>query len=263
MSILLVTLFMFFGLAPAAAGAENAVDHSAFDTLLKKHVVNGMLDYVAFQKAPEFATYLASLDAVNPASLSEQERLAFWINTYNAFTIQLINSHQERDSIRNINRTLGIAAHGPWREKLVKAGGGVYHLDNVEHDIIRKQFQEPRIHFALVCAAMSCPPLRSEAYTGARLDEQLRDQAVLFLTRSPKKNRVDAAQGIFYSSQIMAKYYPRDFGKDEAAIAKYLSQFFPEGLEKAFLAGGKVSFVDTDYDWTLNSQAQAATLTSK
>jgi hypothetical protein len=250
-------------LAPAAARAETIVDHSSFDALLKKHVLNGMLDYDAFQKAPEFAAYLASLDAVNPAGLSDQERLAFWINTYNAFTIQLINNHKEHNSIRNINKTLGIAAHGPWREKLVKAGGQLHHLDNVEHDIIRKQFKEPRIHFALVCAAMSCPPLRSEAYAGARLDEQLQDQAVVFLTRSPKKNRIDVAKGIFYSSQIMAKYYPQDFGKDEAAIAKYLSQFFPEGPERAFLAGGRVKFVHTDYDWTLNSQQQAAAPANK
>ncbi len=257
-ALMLTTVAHATLLLPAATGAGTRVDHSAWDALLRRHVVDGMLDYDAFQKAPEFAAYLASLTQVDPARLSEQERLAFWINTYNAFTIELINRHKERDSIRNINRTLGIAGHGPWREKLVKAGGGVYHLDNVEHDIIRKQWKEPRIHFALVCAAMSCPPLRSEAYTGARLNEQLQDQASLFLTRTPAQNRVDVAKGIFYSSQIMAKYYPRDFGHDDAAIAKYLSQFFPEGPEKAFLAAGKLKLVKTDYDWTLNSQEKAA-----
>ena len=133
-----------------------------------------MVDYDAF-KGPDFKAYLASLDKARSRDASTpRERLAYWINVYNAYTIELINEHRERDSIRNINKIAGHRkANGPWHEKLVKAGGKVYHLDNVEHDIIRKQWNEPRIHFALVCAAMGCPPLRSEAYTGARLEEQL------------------------------------------------------------------------------------------
>lgn len=245
---------------PPVPGFDHA--HAPWTEVLRACVRDGGFDYAKLkQERTKLDAYLAVLRAVTPTELAgwnEKQRFAFWINTYNAFTIELINSHKERDSIRNINRTLGIAGHGPWREKLVKAGGGVYHLDNVEHDIIRKQWKEPRIHFALVCAAMSCPPLRSEAYTGARLNEQLQDQASLFLTRTPAQNRVDVAKGIFYSSQIMAKYYPRDFGHDDAAIAKYLSQFFPEGPEKAFLAAGKLKLVKTDYDWTLNSQEKAA-----
>jgi hypothetical protein len=240
------------------AAADIRVEHALFDALLKKHVVNGMVDYDAFKKAPQFAPYLASLDKVSPASLPERERLAFWINTYNAFTIQLIISHDEKDSIRNINKSLGLALKGPWHEKLVKAGGGVYHLDNVEHDIIRRQFKEPRIHFALVCAAMGCPPLRSEAYTGARLDAQLQEQAVVFLTQSPKKNRVDIAKGLYYASPIMSKYYRKDFGKDDAEIALYLSHFYPDGPEKQYLSRGKVKLEETEYDWTLNSQEKAA-----
>ena len=171
-----------------------------------------MVDYDAF-KGPDFKAYLASLDKADPATLDDKERLAFWINVYNAYTIELINKHNERDSIRNINKALGfIKGYGPWKEQLVKAGGKVYHLDNVEHDIIRKQWNEPRIHFALVCAAMGCPPLRSEAYTGARLEDQLQDQAVEFLVRTPDQNRVDVKTGTVYGSPIYVKYYPEDFG---------------------------------------------------
>jgi hypothetical protein len=240
------------------ATALTSFDHSRFDALLRKHVVKGIVDYDAFRRAREFPAYLASLDQADPAGLPESERLAYWINTYNAYTIQLILSHDERGSIRNINKTLGVKGHGPWREKLVRAGGQVLHLDNVEHDIIRRQFKEPRIHFALVCAAVSCPPLRSEAYTGARLDEQLQDQAVVFFTQSPDKNHVALARGVYYVSPIVAKYYPEDFGSDTAAIASYLSRFYPDGAERAFLAAGKLRLEATEYDWTLNSQEKAS-----
>ncbi len=249
---------MIGGALLATTLAAGAFDHSLFDTLLRRHVASGMVDYEAFAGAPEFGRYLASLDRADTAALEPEERLAFWINAYNAYTIQLINRHGERESIRKINRTAGLfAGHGPWREKLVKVGGQTYHLDNVEHDIIRKQFKEPRIHFALVCAAMGCPPLRSEAYTGARVFEQLDDQARTFLLHSPGKNRLDAARRTLYASPIIATYYREDFGANDAAIARYLSRFWPAGPERALLESGAVRLVPTDYDWTLNSQAKA------
>jgi Protein of unknown function, DUF547 len=244
--------------APAAWSAP--FDHSAFDSLLRTHVANGMVDYDAFQAAPEFPRYLEALAKADPAALGDKERLAYWINVYNAYTIQLINAHKERESIRNINRTLGIAAKGPWREKLVKAGGQVYHLDNVEHDIIRKQWKEPRIHFALVCAAMGCPALRSEAYTGAKLEVQLADQARSFLIETPAKNRIDVKAGTVYGSMIYVKYYREDFGSTDAAIGQYLAAFYTVGPEKQLLLSGKFKLVETDYDWTLNSQEQAKRL---
>ena len=89
-----------------------------------------------------------------------------------------VNRHGERESIRNIRKTLGVLPlKGPWSERMVRAAGRELTLDEVEHEIVRKEFREPRIHFALVCAALSCPPLRREAYVGARLDAQLEEQA--------------------------------------------------------------------------------------
>jgi hypothetical protein len=234
-------------------------DHSPFDILLRKHVAAGLVDYNGFKKAREFPAYLEALARAEPASLSAPERLAFWINTYNAYTIEAILLHGERGSIRNISES-GFAVGGgggPWREKLVRAGGQVYHLDNVEHDIIRKQFAEPRIHFALVCAALGCPPLRSEAYTGARLEAQLSDQARIFLRESPAKNRVAVAEGVVYASPILVEWYREDFGGTPEAIGKYLAGFYPEGPEKSLLLGGAFKLEATDYDWTLNSREKA------
>ncbi len=243
-----------------AAARGWSFDHSAFDTLLRRHVVDGMVDYDGFQASADFPRYLDALGAADPAGLDDTQRLAFWINVYNAYTIQLVNAHGERQSIRNINKTLGLALKGPWREKLVRAGGKLLHLDNVEHDIIRKQWREPRIHFVLVCAAMGCPPLRSEAYTGAKLEQQLADQARKFLLHSPDQNRVDVDSRTAYGSPIYVKYYREDFGSTDAAIGRYLATFHPDGPEKELLASGRFKLVATDYDWTLNSQEQAAKL---
>ena len=241
------------------AAATRTVDHSLFDGLLRRHVVGGLVDYAAFARAPELARYLALLDAARPEALPRDEQLAYWINLYNAATIHLINKHGENESIRNINKSFGVLKlSGPWSERFVRAGGSVYTLDEVEHEIIRKRFGEPRIHFALVCAAVGCPPLRSEAYTGARLNEQLDDQARAFLLRSPEKNRVDLSRRTLYVSKIFG-YYKEDFGGDHRAIGRYIARFHPEGPEKNLLLSGEFMLEETEYDWTLNGQEKAPT----
>ena len=246
-------------LHPRPAPAQGRTfDHGAFDALLRAHVVDGLVDYDAFAAAPEFARYLERLAAFDPASLPRAEQLAFWIDAYNAYTIRLINKHGERRSIRNINKSFGLVkAYGPWREKLAVVGGRAYGLDEIEQDIIRKRYAEPRIHFALVCAAMGCPPLRSEAYVGSRLDAQLDDQARIFLLRSPAKNRVDVATRTVYLSPIFVEFrdYIQDFGGSEAAVGRYVARYHPAGAERDLLLSGTFRVERTHYDWTLNSQA--------
>lgn len=254
--MLLAALPLLLGLSDPAAASPSAFDHSAFDALLREHVASGLVDYDAFRDAPAFRTYLVSLDQARPESLSGPERLAFWINVYNAFTLELVNRHGERESIRNINRTLGLALKGPWREELVRAAGGRYHLDQVEHEIIRGQFAEPRVHFALVCAARGCPSLRSEAYTGARLEEQLEDQARRFLRERPTLNQVDPATRSVRLSPIVGDWYRRDFGPDDAALGRFLARYWPAGPERELLLSGRFRVTTSDYDWTLNSRAK-------
>ncbi|MDQ3309335.1 MAG: DUF547 domain-containing protein [Gemmatimonadota bacterium] len=251
-----VSLVLAALLIPAGVHAQSRVfDHSAFDRLLKAHVSPaGMVDYDAFERAPGFTRYLGSLARVDPRSLPEAERLALWINAYNAYTIALINQHEERRSIRNINKTLGfIKGKGPWGEPLARVGGRDYTLDQIEHEIIRKEFREPRIHFALVCAAVGCPPLRREAYSGDRLDAQLDDQARAFLLRSPAKNRLDVGAKRVYLSPIF-DWYGQDFGQTDAAIGRYLARFYPAGPMRQLLLGDDFKIVYTAYDWSLNRQ---------
>jgi hypothetical protein len=243
--------------APTPLAAQATFDHGAFDALLRAHVADGLVDYDAFATAPEFPRYLARLAAFDPATLPRAEQLAFWINAYNAYTIQLINKHGERTSIRNINKTFGVVkAYGPWKERLARVGGRAYGLDEIEQEIIRPRYREPRIHFALVCAALGCPPLRGEAYVGARLDAQLDDQGRVFLRASPTKNRVDVASRTAYLSPVLVGFrdYIDDFGGSAAAVGRYIARWFPAGPERTLLESGDFRVVETDYDWALNAR---------
>jgi hypothetical protein len=146
---------MTLGSAPAGA---QAFDHAPFDALLRRHVVDGLVDYDAFKASPEFTAYLASLDRVNPARLSERERLAYWINVYNAFTIRLVTDKNERESIRNINKSLGfLKLKGPWSDPIVRAGGRRLSLDDVEHRSSARSSRS-RASTSRSCAPRSAAP---------------------------------------------------------------------------------------------------------
>lgn len=252
--IVLPFLWSATGWVQAAAG--QYFDHAPFDRLLLAHVRDGRVDYEAFRRSASFEGYLEALATFEPRTLGRDDRLAFWLNTYNAYTIALIIRHHETRSIRNINRRFGfLPGGGPWSERLAAVGDSTYTLDEIEHGIIRPEFREPRIHFALVCAARGCPPLRSEAYTGSRLEEQLDDQARQFLLHSPGKNEVDPLRREVRLSALFGfKDYERDFGGDRRQLTRYLARFYPVGPARAMLEDGSWrSFGFTDYDWRLNS----------
>lgn len=239
-------------MATSRLEAQHAL-HAPFDRLLRAHVHDGLVDYDAFARAPEFPRYLASLDTVQVSALSEDERLAYWINVYNAYTIQLVLAHQERRTIRNINRTLGfLQLKGPWNERLVRAGGQVYSLDQVLHRILRREFHEPRVHLALVPAAKGAPPLRSEAYAGERLVEQLEDQTRRFLsdtTYTWYRNGVLGVNQLFLA-------YERDFGTTRKELVQFIAPYVtlrPDEPQKVRLMNGTPIVQGRTYDWSLNS----------
>ncbi|MBC8089443.1 MAG: DUF547 domain-containing protein [Phycisphaerae bacterium] len=228
-----------FGDADVVQPVPPSFDHSAFDALLHRHVRNGLIDYPAFRNNPEFARYLASLKTAKLDGLEEAERIAFWLNVYNAFTIQLVASHGETESIRNIDKTFGVLKlKGPWSRLFVEAAGRTLTLDDVQHRILRHDFSEPRVHFALSFATLGGPPQRSEAYTAAKLDEQLEDQARTFL-RDTRKNRVDTANYTVHLSPVIARYRT-DFGESTTSLGRFLADYFPDGgAERRFLLPAK------------------------
>ncbi|MEX2466096.1 MAG: DUF547 domain-containing protein, partial [Gemmatimonadota bacterium] len=249
----LLALTLILAVPSSAQQSGSVFDHGRFDRLLAEHVTPaGLVDYEAFEASEDFGAYLSSLANVDIAPLPRSERLALWINAYNAYTIELINHNDERESIRNINKTLGfLKAQGPWKERFAEVGGYTYTLDEIEHEVIRPRFGEPRIHFALVCAAMSCPPLRPEAYNGRDLDEQLDDQARAFLREYTDKNRIDVAERTVYLSRIF-DWYREDFPEGREAFGRYLAPFFPDGPGRTVLESGDFDVEFTDYDWSLN-----------
>lgn len=232
------------------AATASTVDHAAWNAMLSRYVTDGLVDYDAFQRDPRFAAYLGQLGRVSIASLARNEQLAYWINVYNAYTIQLLNSRKQRSSIRDINKVLGVTLKSPWAEPIVKADRRTLTLDDVEHEIIRKQFKDPRIHVALVCAALGCPPLRNEAFTAERLDAQLDDQARRFLAQRAK-NRVDLNNGTVYGSPIFT-WYREDFGGTLEGVGAFWAKYLPPGPEQVLVRSGKFRWVDTDYDWRIN-----------
>ena len=240
--------------APAPGAAVNASIHAPFSALLRQHVLNDLVDYDAFAKSQEFQQYLGNLDATRLQSMSRDERLAFWINAYNAYTIQLINQYKERESIRNINMFMGVLkGKRPWKVEIVRAAGRFLSLDDVLNKIIRAEFREPRVHMALVEAAISSPPLRGEAYEGSRLEAQLDDQTRTFLRERQTANRLDLGNSAIHLSPIF-DWNRVDFGKTDEAILRFVAPYFDGRGEKAAFAASRLTIEFTDFDWTLNIQ---------
>ena len=239
-------IFAFGITSPPATAASFNQEHAVFDTLLKRHVKEGRVNYRALKATPApLAKYLRQLASVRRpefARWTASERLAFLINLYNAATLQLVVDHYPVKSIKDI----GGFFSGPWKQKVVPLFGDTVTLDHLEHAIIRRDYPDPRVHFALVCAAKGCPPLRSEAYVGDRLDQQLDAQGRLFMSQR-HKNRVVGDR--LYLSPIF-KWFAEDFAAHPGGLQAFVKPFFGKSERRALSRHLKIRY--TDYDWSLN-----------
>lgn len=237
--------------APQVAGAEFDQSHARFSGVLTRYVKDAHVDYVALKAQPqELNGYLDQVAAVSRTDFKqwkEPQQIAFLANAYNAYTLRLIIDHYPVKSIKDIGGFLS----GPWDQPVVGLFGETITLNTLEHKILRKDYAEPRLHFALVCAAKGCPPLRGEAYVGARLDEQLDDQARQFLA-TPAKNRVEITEGTVYLSPIF-KWYGADFEKKSGSVLAALKPWWPGESGGSVRDDFKIRY--TDYDWSINEQA--------
>ena len=230
--------------------------HADFTSLLDDYVDGDRVDYAELCKDDRLDSYIARLAATDPTTITDDKtRLAFWTNAYNAYTLKIICDNYPLKSIRDLHfggLIIGtVTKKNAWDRKFVVIGGKEYSLNNIEHDIIRPEFKDARAHFALVCAARSCPPLRPEAFEGATLDEQLDDQGRVFLAQTDK-NRFDDDKKIAYLSKIM-DWYGGDFGSNDEAILVYLLPFLPEDAADNIRANpGAWDIKHTEYDWSLN-----------
>lgn len=231
-----------------AAEPNNVPDHSLFTQVLRDHVKDGAVNYKAIKTDTRFSQYIAMLQKIDPATLPEQHRLAFWINVYNAFTIQyVINKYPIKSLMNKLSYATG---GGTFKNKFIEINGKKYSLNDIENDIVRPM-GDPRIHFALVCGAKSCPPLRPEAYVGERLGEQMDEQGRIFLGQT-NKNRFDFEKKEIYISNIF-NWFKDDFKKDGKTELDFISRYLPQEQAQMLLANAATLKVKhTDYDWDLN-----------
>lgn len=233
-------------LAVSAGTAGEPVDHSAYGTLLEKYVHNGRVDYGGFKSDERrLDDYLVRMSEVDPALLDRAGQMAFYINAYNAWTIKLIlNGYPGVKSIKD----LGSLFQSPWKKKFVKLNGETVSLDHIEHDILRPRFKDPRVHFAVNCASVSCPPLLAEPYTGEKLNRQLDAVASNFINDG-QSNFIDGDS--LHASRIF-KWFSTDFSDDiPGYIRSYARGDLAVQLEKL---GESVKVKYLDYDWSLNGK---------
>lgn len=230
--------------------------HSRFSEILRDYVNDGKVDYRELCKDNRLGIYITQLAITNPDTISDEKaRLAFWINAYNAYTIQVICDNYPLKSINELHfggLYIGtLLKKTIWDKKFVVINNQKISLNYIEHEIIRPMFQDPRAHFALVCASISCPPLRSEAFEGAKLDEQLDDQGRIFFGESIK-NYFEINKMTAHLSKIL-NWYSKDFGENDEEILLYVTRFLPDDLAATIQASSKKwKIKHTKYHWNLN-----------
>lgn len=236
--------------AVTSTAQQTTTQHAAWSTLLSKYIVTdetglNRFDYGALKaSAADTAAldaYVASFADMDISSMSDDEQFAAWANLYNAVTIQHINGRYPVKSIRS-----GYFV-GPWKSVLVVADGEEVSLDDIEHNILRKQWSEPRVHYAVNCASYGCPNLADKAFEAATLEEQLDEGARAFVNHprgvSIRKN------GTLKVSEIY-KWFQDDFGGSKSSVVEHLLEYAEPELAAQIRANPKIS--KYDYDWSLN-----------
>jgi len=251
---------------PLAAQAAFDHDHPAWTALLRTHVVlrdggrSSAVSYAGFARdRSQLKTYLGTLSAVPESEFnawSKPQQLAFLINAYNAFTIEkVLMRYPDLRSIRDFGKLIG----NPWKDKFFSLFGRDATLDGIEHDMIRVagRYDDPRIHFAVNCASIGCPMLREEAYAATRLDAQLDEQALRFMS-DRTRNRYDASARKLALSSIF-DWYGKDFARGwkgytslDQWLARYADQLADKQDGRAAIRTGGVPVTFLDYDWRLN-----------
>ena len=250
MKILFIIGLFHFSLSCGSSelGQANskAPSHQAFDELLKKHVTkDGIVNYKGFiQEKAKLDKYLDLLsnNAPDREKWSKDEQLAYWINAYNAFTVKLIVDNYPTKSIRDLGPKLKIPLiKDVWHYQFFKIGGVESSLDEIEHSILRKEFDEPRIHFAINCASVSCPPLLNEAFVPEKIESQLQKVTVSFIN-DPTRNKITPDQAQISS---IFSWFQGDFTK-KGSLIDFLNLYSKVKIKP----NAKISHLD--YNWNLN-----------
>lgn len=257
MKYLLILLFYTVFLNNFVCAGEFDHSHASWSAILRSSVTisghSSTVDYASLKRNPSALNqYLKTLETVSPQEYLEfnsNQKLAFLINSYNAFTIKLILDHYPLKSIKDI----GGIFKSSWKIKFIKLLNEEISLDEIEHEKIRKNFKESRIHFALVCASRGCPALLNEAFVANKLDLQLENAAKNFLL-DETRNRFDKDKKILELSSIF-KWYGEDFDKYNGSINDFIaSRITTDQEEQALIKAKSVKINFLDYNWFLNER---------
>ncbi len=230
-----------------------AIDHALWSRFLDQYLVQGTdgINRVAYgmvstdQKAG-LGRYIDRLTALPISTYSRREQMAYWVNLYNALTVKVILDNYPVGSIRDIDISPGLFSDGPWGKKLVTIEGERVALDDIEHQILRPIWRDPRIHYAVNCASLGCPNLLPMPFTAATLDRQLDQAAVDFINH---ERAVSIKDGELHVSSIYS-WFGKDFGDRDKDIIEHLKRYAAPDLAKKL--SGSSSIDDDQYDWRLN-----------
>jgi uncharacterized membrane protein YdjX (TVP38/TMEM64 family) len=243
-----------------AAALAHAADEDAYAKLLRVHVrpgtINGitlnLVDYRAVKADPTYAQALAALAETRPEALpSDAARLAVWTNAYNLLALKAVLDGYPTTSIRDGGSLLSPI----WKKKIGVVGGTAYALDEIEHGILRKTFRDPRVHFVIVCASLSCPDLRPQPYEAARLEAQLDEQTAVFLS-NPTKGLQAGSDGKTARVSSIFKWFAGDFAA-AGGVAAFIRSRAEPGLAARLARLEDTGLSYLDYDWSLNDTARS------
>jgi len=237
-----------------ALSINCAQNNNIYNQLLKKYVKNGLVNYKQLKNDKELDNYLELLSKTNPSNFSKKQKLAFWINTYNAFTLKVVAENYPIESITELHtggKIIGyLLGKTVWDKQFITINKKEYSLNDIEHKILRKM-NEPRIHFAIVCASISCPALRDEAYDAKKIDAQLNEQTKLFINDATR-NYFDVQHKRAHISKIFS-WFGKDFGSSDENILRFIAKYLPEEISQNI--SNNISDWDieyNDYNWNLN-----------
>lgn len=247
----LLTIVISACLSMLATAGTFDHSHAALTKILGNHVDKSGVDYAGIKKeSAALATYLDALADVPEAAFKEfsrDQQMAFLINLYNAATLKLVVDHYPVKSIKDIAASSG----GPWKQPVVRLFGKARSLDYLENNVLRPNYKDPRVHFAINCASIGCPSLRNEAFQATKLSTQLDEQTRLFL-KDTSKNRIDLKNKTLYLSPIF-DWFKGDFVGKSGSVEKFIA-LYVDASDRAAIAKGGFAIKNTDYSWSLNKQ---------
>lgn len=226
---------------------DTPFSHDLFNQILQRYVDGGRVDYTRLKENSDvFDTYLDQLATAEPSKMNYNEQLTFWINAYNALIIKGVIDHYPTKSVRKVKLFRGFF----YRLKF-QVAEETYTLNQIEHDIIRTEFVDPRVHFALVCASLSCPPLGNTVFLPKTIEEQLDEVTQKFIT-DPEKVKLDRQKRRLYLSKIF-KWYKEDFTEGYDSVQDFLADYLPSD-DADFVLDQDIKIHYLDYDWSLNDK---------